>query len=262
MGFLQELVAALPSIATTIAPLFNAKKNDYLKYSLHDSQSVYFKKDEKGEICCYNPFHEPISLVFPNKNGVGGESVNIDRSAHFPVTHMLTEHAKSYVDDFQIEKGGVEPNHNNVGIKNGLMTATISASGKIPNGNNTTKIGTSLFAKIEDEDLCIQVVPPYNLEGILDLEISGDRNEPCRLFKNTQNDGSTPTPVMQGNIVSTEMRFLGALSTFKDSNNIFVSVAARCSYNSNELPHDTVYHGVLTTEKDWEFLKTGRCLNE
>lgn len=104
MGFLQEFVSVLPSIASVIAPLFGANKNDYLKYALHNGESVYFKKDENGEICCCNPFREPISLVFPDKNGVGGESVSIDRSSSFPVTQMLTERAKVYIDDFQIEK--------------------------------------------------------------------------------------------------------------------------------------------------------------
>lgn len=262
MGFLQEVISVLPSIATVIAPLFSAKKNDYLKFSLHEDKSVYFKKDENGEIVCYNPFHEPISLTFPNQNGIGGESIDIGESNHFPVTQALTQRAGACIDNFQIEKGGIEMAQNSVNVGNTPVTATISASGKIPNRNESTKIGTSLFAKVEGDDLYIQVVPPYNLEGILNLEISGDGNQPCRLFKNTQNDGSTPAPVMKGAISPIEMKFPGALCTLKDCNSLFVSTAARCSYNSNELPNDAVYHGVHTTESDWEFLKTGRCLNE
>lgn len=262
MGFLQEVISVLPSIASVVAPLFSAKKNDYLKFSLHDGQSVYFKKDSNEQICCYNPFHEPISLTFPNQNGVGGESININKGSHFPVTQMLTERAGACIDDFQIEKGGIEMAQNDVSAGNETITATISASGKIPNSNESTKIGTSLFAKVDGDDLYIQVNPPYSLEGILNLELSGDGNQPSRLFKNTQNDGSTPTPVMKNGVSPMEMKFPGALSTLKDSNNLFISVVARCSYNSNELPHDAICHGVLATEKDWEFLKNGRCLNE
>lgn len=49
MGFLQEFVSVLPSIASVIAPLFGANKNDYLRYSLHNGQSVYFKKTKTGK---------------------------------------------------------------------------------------------------------------------------------------------------------------------------------------------------------------------
>lgn len=260
MGFLQEFVSVLPSIASVIAPLFSASKNDYLKFALHNGESVYFKKDKDGEICCCNSFREPISLVFPDKNGVGGESISIDRSSSFPVTQMLTERAKSYIDDFQIEKGGISTAQNQFG---GPQMATISASGKVPNQNDTVKIGTSLFVKIEGDNLFIQINPLYKLEGMLSLEISGDGNEPCRLFKNEENDGSTPTPVMKNEPSTIEMAFPGALSTFKDSKNIFVSAVARCSYGANgETPDELKCRGIQMTESDWDFLKTGRCLNE
>lgn len=259
MGFLQEFVSVLPSIASVIAPLFGANKNDYLKYALHNGESVYFKKDENGEICCCNPFREPISLVFPDKNGVGGESVSIDRSSSFPVTQMLTERAKVYIDDFQIEKGGISAEKNQLGEP---QMATISASGKVPNRNDTTKIGTSLFVKINGDDLAIQINPLYKLEGILSLEVSGDGNEPCLLFKNEENNGSTPAPVMKGEPSTIEMNFPGALSTFKDSNNVFVSAVARCSYGANgEMPDELKCRGRQMTESDWEFLRIGRCLN-
>lgn len=260
MGFLQEFVSVLPSIASVIAPLFGANKNDYLKYALHNGESVYFKKDENGEISCCNPFREPISLVFPEKNGVGGESVSIDMGSSFPVTQMFTERAKAYVDDFQIEKGGISTEQNILGEP---QMATISASGKVPNQNDTTKIGTSLFVKINGDDLAIQINPLYKLEGIMSLEISGDGNEPCRLFKNEENNGSTPTPVMKGEPSTLEMNFPGALSTFKDSNNIFVSAVARCSYGANgEMPDELKCWGRQMTESDWEFLRIGQCLNE
>ena len=262
MGFLQEVISVLPSIATVIAPLFNAKKGDYLKFSLHKEQSVYFEKDENGGIVCFNPFHEPISLTFPNQNGIGGETIKIGESDHFLVTTALTDRAGACIDSFQIERGGVTVEQNVANARNTSVTATISASGKIPNRNESTKIGPSLFAKVEGNDLYVQVIPPYNLEGILSLEISGDGNQPCRLFKNVQNDGSTPSPVMKDAVSPAEIKFPGALCTLKDSNNLFVSITARCSYNSNKLPDDAIYRGVHTTESDWEFLKTGRCLNE
>lgn len=260
MGFLQEVVSVLPSIASIVAPLFKAKTNDYLKFALHNGKSVYFKKDEKGEICVYNPFSEPISLVFPNKNGIGGESVDVKATDHFPVTGMLVNRAAACIDDFQITKGGVKTNHAANDLGKESVVATISASGKVPNMNETTKIGTSMFAKLEGNDLVLQVVPPYNLEGVVTLEVSGDGNQPCRLFKNAENDGSVPSPVMQTNS-SIEMRFPGAVETFRDSGNLFVSATARCSYSPNKLIQDEAYRGIHTTEDDWGFLKTGRCLN-
>ena len=72
----------------------------------------------------------------------------------------------------------------------------------------------------------------------------------------------TPTPVMKGESSTVEMNFPGALSTFKDSNNIFVSTVARCSYGANgEIPDDLKCRGRQMAENDWEFLKVGRCLN-
>ena len=134
---------------------------------------------------------------------------------------------------------------------------------KFSNRNATTKIGTSLNVKIEGEDLTIQVNPPYKLEGILSLEISGDNDEPCRLFKNEENNGSAPTPVMKDEPSTLEMNFPGALSTFKDSENIFVSAVARCSYGANdEIPAELRVKGNRMAESDWDFLKIGRCLNE
>lgn len=258
MGFLQEVVSVLPSIASIIAPLFSACKDDYLKFSLHNGQSVYFKKDSNGEICCCNPFHEPITLVFPNKSGIGGESIGIDMSSSFPVTDALLQRAQCYIDDIRIEKGGMQMDENALGE---AQTATISSSGKIPNSDGTTQIGTSLYMKVNGEDLSIQVNPRYGLEGVVSLEISGSCNEPCRLFKNEQNEGTTPTPVMGSNS-TIEMNFPGALSTFKDSNDIFVSAVARCSYQSDgELPGELKLQGTRMKENDWDFLKTGRCLN-
>lgn len=260
MGFLQELVSVLPSIASIIAPLFSANKNDYVKYALHKGRPIYFKKDQNEQICCCNPFPEPISLVFPNKNNVDGDSISIDRNSTVAVTSFLLDRAKAYIDDFQIEKGGICVEKNQLGEP---QMATISASGKVPNLNGTTKIGTSLYVKINGEDLAIQINPIYKLEGILSLEISGDGNEPCLLFKNEENNGSTPTPVMKDEPSTLEMNFPGALSTFKDSNNIFVSIAARCSYDANDkLPVELRLRGSRMTESDWEFLKIGRCLNE
>ncbi len=260
MGFLQEFVSVLPSIASVVAPLFNAKKDDYLKFSLHNGKCVYFKKDNNGEICCCNPFQEPVSLVFPDKNGVGGESIGIDMGSSFPVTQMLTERAKNYIDDIRIEKGGISTDYN--ALEEAQM-ATISASGKVPNSNGTTRIGTSLSVKIDGDDLSIQINPTYKLEGIMGMELSGDGNEPCRVFKNEENNGETPMPVMKDDVSTLEMKFPGALSTFKDSKNIFVSAVARCSYGTNgEKPEELSCHGVRMAESDWNFIKNGRCLNE
>lgn len=259
MSFLQDFISVLPSIASVVAPLFGANKDDYLRFSLHDGQSVYFKKNQNGEIVCCNPFHEPISLVFPEKNGVSGESYNIERSSKFPITDALLLRAQSYIDDFRIEKGGISSGANLLG--EGQM-ATISSAGKIPNSNGTNHIGTSLSAKVNGDDLAIQVNPKYGLEGILSLEISGDHNEPCLLYKNEQNDGSTPTPVMKNDESTIEMNFPGALETFKDSDNLYISVVARCSYNpQNGIPDGLELCGTHMQESDWDFLKVGRCLN-
>ncbi len=262
MGFLQDIVSVLPTIAGVVAPLFNAKKNDYLRFGITEGQNVYFRKDENDEIWVYNPFKEPIALVFPDKNGIEGESIEIAETSHYPVTPMMVQRAAANVDNFQIVKGGVTCEETNL-HSDGTVDATITASGKVDNVAQQTKIGTALSVRIDGKDLMVSVNPPYQLDGIASLEVSGDNDEPCRLFKNELNDGSTPTPVALGAAVSPlQMLFPGALDKFGTSKKLYVSVSARCSYPSNSLKKDKPYLGKKTTENDLDFLRTGRCLND
>lgn len=270
MGFIQDIASVLPTIMGVITPLFNAKTNDYLRYSLgNDTNDVNGKRyiafrKEGDKIMACNPFNEPVALVFPERNGINGETVTIPATDHWPVTSMMVERACANVDDFQILKGGIQDD----GSANGLadnenLEATISATGKVANADGQSKIGTALGIKINGNDLSVIVNPPYSLDGIASLEISGDSDQPCRLFKNTLNDGSTPSPVQskRNNVSPLEMKFPDALDSLKDSKKLFVSISARCSCPASHLKTQAK-RGKKAQESDWDFLKTGRCLNE
>ena len=262
MNFLQDIVSVLPTIAGVIAPLFNSKKDDYVRYSLSSGSNVYFRKDENDQVWAYNPFNEPIALVFPDKNGIGGETVEIPETSHCVVTSMMTQRAAANVDSFHILKGGVLGGETANLSADDNAVATISASGKVENKAQQSKIGTALSVKIDGDDLSVIVTPPYELDGIVSLEISGDNDEPCRLFKNEPNDGSIPTPVAKGVTSPLEMRFPGALEKFGDSKKLFVSISANCSCPVKSLKEHAARLGRKTQESDWDFLKTGRCLND
>lgn len=270
MGFLQDIASVLPTIMGVITPLFNAKTNDYLRYSFGEKDNaangnkyIAFRK-EGNEIMVCNPFPEPVALVFPEKNGISGETLTIPATSHWPATSMLVQRACANVDDFQILKGGIKDDDSTNGLAdNEPLEATISATGKVANSDGRSKIGTSIEIKINGSDLSVIVNPPYSLDGIASLEVSGDSDQPCRLFKNALNDGSTPSPVQskRGNISPLEMKFPDALDSFKDSNKLFISVSARCSCPASHL-RSQAKHGKKVQEYDWDFLKTGRCLNE
>ncbi len=270
MGFIQDIASVIPTIMGVLTPLFNAKTNDYLRFSLGDdidgangNKYIAFRK-EGNEIMACNPFNEPVALVFPEKNGIGGETLTLSATNHWPVGNMLVERACANVDDFQILKGGIKDDASTNGLADSeSLEATISATGKVANANGQSKIGTAIGVKINGGDLSVIVNPPYSLDGIASLEISGDSDQPCRLFKNTLNDGSTPSPVQskRNNISPLEMKFPNALDSFKDSKKLFVSVSARCSCPASHL-RAQAKRGKKMQESDWDFLKTGRCLNE
>lgn len=264
MALIQDIISVLPSIASIIAPLFNSGTNDYLRFGVGGEKYIHFKKDPKtGEIMICNPFMESVALEFPEMNGICGESLIVP-PGHYPVTTMLKERAKANIDSVQIVKGGIPDDSKVNGVlRDGNTEATITATGKVENVPDLHSIGTSLKIHIDGNDLSICTVPPYTLESITSLQISGDGNQPVSQYKNVLNDGSEPTPLKSdGNIVDPlRIKFPNALSGFNGCKKLNISVSARCSYVLNSINPPRL-KGKKAEDCDWSFLEKGRCLNE
>ena len=268
MDFLRPVLSILPSIVGIIGDLFGANDYDYLKFSLRlpnsnssDDDNIYFIKEGDDIIIC-NSTKDTIQVSFPAENGTKAVSYAVKNCYQWPVTGPVVSHAKANVDRFEITRGGnLRPiSENALG-----SAAVISVSGKIDKHNtNPQDLGGDIYVKVSGTDLIVLTKEIYTLESLPLVLISGEGNEPARKYQNIHKGSLVPVPtqIEEG---QNEITLPGALASFIYSNCVRVEVSVSCTYNpkSDILLNKENAVGIRPMEeKDWEFLKKGRCLND
>lgn len=273
MDFLKPILSILPSIVNVVGGLFGGNENDYLKFSLRlpsskpngdeGPEGVYFFERDNliwaGSNCKDN-----VQISFPSENGTFGDSYVLKCHDQFPINSAIHLHAVANVDTFEITAGGNPPVSTGTSTEDGKYSAVISATAKInKHTEELVQISTDISVRISGNDLTIMVQDHFILDGIPLLTISGEGNEPKRKYQNlTAGQPITVTASLKAD--SNQMTIPDALSPYIYSDYISISVSVNCSYdgNSEKIKALRAKQGIIQgTEKDWEFLKKGRCLN-
>lgn len=271
MDFLTPILSILPSIANVVGGLFGANENDYLKFPLHlplksgksdgdeEMNGAYFF-ERNGQIWAGSDCKENIQISFPAENGTFGDSYVLKCHDQFPINSTIHSHAAANVDTFEITAGGNPPTSN----ADGQYSAVISASGKVKKQLDVpVQISTDISVAISGNDLTILVEEHFSLDKILLLTIAGEGNEPKRKYQNVTAGQPINNFAEMGN-GNNQIIFPGALEPYIYSDYITINVSINCSYdgNSDKIIALRAEQGIIQgTEKDWEFLKKGKCLN-
>lgn len=280
MDFLKPILSVLPSIINVVGGLFGANENDYIRIPLRlpssqpDSDNdakidgVYFWQKEDGQIWAGNQNKENVQISFPAENGAFGDSYVLRHNEQFPVNNTIRLHAAANVDTFEITTGGNPPIPAQ-GAEAGKNSAVITAFGKVDkHATGPVQISTDISVEISGNDLSILVQDHFTLEGIPLLTISGEGNEPKTKYQNVIAGQPIPVPKADAGAKTetddSRITFPDALSRYVYSDYVSISVSVNCSYNSNseKLKALRTRQGIIKgTDKDWEFLKKGKCLN-
>lgn len=267
MSILKPILGIIPSIANVVGSLFGANSNDYVRFRVHlpssgtneeeEMNGVYFFQ-RNGQIWAGSNNKESVQISFPSENGAFGDSYVLQCRDQFPINTAIHSHAVANVDNFEITAGGDIP------ATNGLYSATISASGKVDRNSETpVQISSDISIGISGNDLTVMVQEHYTLDRIPLLVISGEGNEPQRKYQNIQ--AGEPIPVSSKMADgSNQITFPDAIAPYVYSNYIMVNVSVNCSYDgkSEKVATLRTRQGIIRgTDADWEFLKTGKCLN-
>lgn len=271
MDFLKPILSILPSIINVVGGLFGGNENDYLKFSLRLPSSkpngdegpdgVYFFERD-NQIWAGSNCKDNIQISFPSENGTFGDSYVLKCHDQFPINSTIHSHAAANVDTFEITAGGNPPV--SADAEDGKYSAVISASGKINKHlEEPVQISTDISVGISGNDLTIIVQDHFILDGIPLLIISGEGNEPKRKYQNII-AGQPISTLVKMEDGSNQISFPGALEPYIYSYYITINVSVNCSYDakSDKIKTLRAKQGIIQgTEKDWEFLKKGRCLN-
>lgn len=278
MDFLKPILSVLPSIINVVGGLFGANENDYIRIPLRlpssksdvdndfDMDGVYIWQREDGKIWAGNRNKENVQIAFPAENGTFGDSYILGYNNQFPINDTIRSHAAANVDTFEITAGGDPPIQ---GKEAGRNAAVITACGKVnKHATSPVQISTDISVEISGNDLSIVLQDHLTLEGIPLLTISGEGNEPKTKYQNVLSGQPIPVPSADTRVKletdDNRITFPDVLSRYIYSDYVSVSVSVNCSYNvhSEKLKALRAKQGIIEgTDKDWEFIKKGKCLN-
>ncbi len=274
MGVLGTILSIVPTVAGVVGKLFGVNTNDYITFTMRRSsltdgdldENVYFKKGANGEIFCHNGCTFPVQLSVENKIGLKENipsDVIIDECASKDVTQLIADYSAQNVDRIRIS-ANVQPEEGNNAA--GHIVA-LTCRGKLYREITTSmSMGKYISMQIDGEDICIIAHDGCEVKEISSFSVSGEGGEPEHLYENlTSQDVTTGITgqITKATVDSaTVIRFKAAATPFNYSEVLKVEATLVCEISS--LPQRCLLQDERKQRMesaDWDFLRTGRCLN-
>lgn len=248
---LKTILSVIPSITEIVGELFQAKNNDYLSYAfkypgMDGTPSIHFIK-KGNDIVAANLLPVPVRITFPRGNQQAGKFYLIEPYHNKTITEDIAGSAGAYNNHFEVSAVYDTPAENNPEI-------TLSGKGRVKKEiKGRVALNESIYVETIDENLLIYTSEDYTLDGIISLSLSGERNEPGKRFQNISlSETQEKDPYC----------LESAIEEFQESEWIDIEIDAVCKVKNNPAAiKNPVFTGELMQERDYDFLKKGRCLN-
>lgn len=276
MGLLGTILSIVPTVAGVVGKLFGADANDYIKFSVRhssdgsgafDDDKVYFTKKASGGIMFHNGCSFPVHFSMENKNSVKGDvgsDMTVGECTAVDVTDLIANYSAKNVDRIRIS-ANVPPESEDNAVRRNVVS--VVCKGKLDREVKMfSQMCEYISMKRDVDDIVVSVHSGCTVLEIVSFSIKGEGNEPENLYESLTPADSIPgingMITWQTSDEVTTIVFKDAAKPFIYSDVLQVEAVFVCEIAN--LPakklHETERAHRLAGP-DWEFLRTGRCLN-